>query len=92
MQVIFHIYNAKKRTTVSVDSILSEMLAIKLGFEPDTQEANKAVREWIQTEFDKMNSGSKTKWSSASQWIRRKLIASLVDKKLSEKWDDWRLQ
>ena len=44
----FHIQFARHRTTVSVDKILSAMLAIKLGQEPETPAANRAVWEWLQ--------------------------------------------
>ena len=44
----YHITFGNKRTTITVDTILSQMMAIKLGETPDTLEAHGAVREWLQ--------------------------------------------
>jgi len=88
MQTRFHLQYKSKRTTISVDKILSVMMAIKLGFEPESKEAYAAVRAWLQ---DKIVSslGDDDHRKSASYWARIYLIEEIADKKLSAKWSDW---
>lgn len=91
MQTGYHITFGGHRTTVSVDKILSEMLAIQLGCTPGTREAHAVVREWLQeTLVSKLGESAGRK--SASQWARRYAIEAIADKSLSKKWEDWTLE
>ncbi|HEY8272422.1 MAG TPA: hypothetical protein VIG33_16135 [Pseudobdellovibrionaceae bacterium] len=91
MQDVFHINFGKKRTTLTVDSILSELMAIKLGVEPGSEDAHSAVRQWLQkTVPEKLGTGRGRK--NASQWTRRYLIEEIADRKISTAWTDWRLK
>lgn len=90
MQERFHILFGKKRTTISVDSILSEMMAIKLGAIPNSEEAHRLLREWLQEKLPEKLGVSKGR-KDASQWARRHLIEEISDKSLSKKWVDWRI-
>jgi hypothetical protein len=87
----FHITFGKKRTTIMVDTILSEMMAIKLGELPGTAEAHRAVRLWLQ---DTLVSalGNYEGRNDASQWARRYLIEAIADSKISKKWGDWKYE
>ena len=38
-QQTYHVMRGKRRTTVMVDGFLSAMLALKLGVEPDSEDA-----------------------------------------------------
>jgi hypothetical protein len=49
----YHITRGGRETTVTIDDILSEMLALKLGHAPDGDQANRAVRDWMQDCLDK---------------------------------------
>ena len=42
----FHLSIDGKRTTVSLDPILANYLAVSLGAHPETPEAKTAIREW----------------------------------------------
>ena len=48
----YHVTPGDHRTTVSIDNILSELLALKLGYDPDAPEAHAAVRQWLQDRLD----------------------------------------
>ncbi len=84
----FHIWFGKKRTTISVDSILFELLAIKLKYRPDDEYAHSAVREWLQDTVTS-NLGDQPGRKNATQWTRRYLIEAIADKQLGRKWNDW---
>ncbi len=87
----YHIWFGKKRTTITVDTILSEMMAIKLGGLPGTKEAHRAVRLWLQ---DTLVStlGNYEGRNDASQWARQYLIRAISDSKISKKWEDWKYE
>jgi len=87
----YHITFGNKRTTITVDTILSQMMAVKLGETPDTLEAHGAVREWLQKILvSKLGDDEARK--DASQWARRYLIEAIADKKISKQWEDWWLE
>jgi len=88
MQERFHIFFGKRRTTISVDSILSELMAIKLGAVPESEEAHRLLREWLQKKLPEKLGSSKGR-KNASQWARRHMIEEIADKNLSNKWVDW---
>lgn len=87
----YHITFGGKRTTISVDTILSEMMAIKLKKIPGTDEAHRAVRLWLQ---DALVStlGNYEGRNDASQWARQYLIRAITDSKISRKWEDWKFE
>ena len=87
----YHITFGEKRTTISVDTILSQLMAIKLGKIPATLEAHGAVREWLQERLV-FELGDDEVRKDASQWARRYLIESIVDKKISNQWENWWLE
>jgi len=88
MQDRYHIFFGKRRTTISMDNILSELMAFRLGEQPGTKEAHRAVRLWLQDTLpNKVGTGRGRR--DASQWARRCLIECVADKKLSAKRNDW---
>ncbi len=91
LQNRFHMTFQNQRTTISVDSILTELLSVKLGFEPETSKSNKAVRGWIQTKLIE-ELGDQPIRKSASQYARRYLIEAIADSELEEKRVDWLLR
>ena len=84
----FHIEFDGQRTTISVDAILFELLAIRLRTTPDSVIAHGLVRDWLQ---DKLVSslGDESGRKSASQFARRYLIEEISDNRLHRKWQDW---
>lgn len=93
--VIFHVWLGKqgkprqKRTTISLDNILSALWALKLGHTPETSEAHAAVRECLQAKLDEDLYGGRT---NVSQWIAGEMLLGLVDKRLSKEFRDWFLK
>ena len=86
-----HITFGKKRTTITVDTILSEMMAIHLHQKPGTEEANRAVRLWLQDTLVS-HLGDFEGRNDASQHARRHLIEATADSKISKKWVDWKYE
>lgn len=89
-QIKFHIRFSEQRTTISVDTLLFEMMALRLKVEPDDEYAHSAVQQWLQ---DVMVSklGDQPGRKNASQWARRYLIEEIADKRLHRRWEDWLL-
>lgn len=75
-----------KRTTVTVDDLVVELLAIKLDTTPGTKEARKAVRCWFQSQLDEVNVPNMV---YVSRWLHDQALKYLVDKELLEKHWDW---
>ena len=88
MHTRYHIYLGDKRTSASLDNVLAALLALKLGETPETLEAHNAVRAWLQTQLDEENDPGRFR---VSQWLQAEVMLALVDKKLSERYWDWRL-
>lgn len=82
----YHIYHGKKRTTVSLDHVLSEVMAIKLGKTPATAEAHTAVRKWLQKRLDDIDDPCRVR---VSQWLQGEAVLFVTDKEISRKHDDW---
>lgn len=84
----FHIWFGNSRTTITVDTILFELMAIKLKHQPDDENAHYVVREWIQDTIVS-NLGEQPGRKNATQWTRRYLIEAIADKRLASKRDNW---
>lgn len=85
-QDIYHVLLGKRRTTVSLDQIISVLLSLKLGHDPGTEDAHAAVRAYLQEKLDVLNDPH---WTSVSQWLRKEVVLDLLDKKLSAKYEKW---
>ena len=85
-QDIYHVLVGKRRTTVSLDQIISILLSLKLGHEPGTEDAHSAVRAYLQDKLDVLND---PRWTSVSQWLRKEVVLDLMDKKLSATYEKW---
>jgi hypothetical protein len=62
--------------------MLSELLEIKLGGTPGTNEAHAMAREWLQEQYEKLAKSGKEE----SRWFRREVILLIADKSLRTKW------
>ena len=85
-QDIYHVQLGKRRTTVSLDQIISILLSLKLDHDPGTEDAHSAVRAYLQEKLDVKNDPD---WTSVSQWLRKEVVLDLLDKKLSAKYETW---
>jgi hypothetical protein len=83
----YHVKIRKARTTVSIPTVLEELLALKLGSEPQTQEAHAAVRLWLQEEIDR-DPGAIPK-RGASQRLTQQISLEIAAPHLIKKRDAW---
>ena len=90
MQNRYHIHFGNKRTTIKLDSLLADFLAIKLGYQPDDTQAHRAVRTWLQEKLV-AELGDNPIRKNASQWARRFVVREIVDRDLSRQWKEWLL-
>ncbi len=84
----FHLRHGTRRTTVSLDTMVSNYLALSLGVAPETAKAHQAVRRWLQQRLDEHNDPGRV---AVSQWLQREVIETIVDKKLSTAYGTWLL-
>ena len=84
----FHIWFGDSGTTITVDTVLFELMAIKLKHQPDDENAHYVVREWLQDTIIS-NLGEQPGRKNATQWTRRYLIEAIADKRLASKRDNW---
>ena len=81
--VRYHLALTQGRTTISMDKIVSDLMAIKLGEYPDTPEAKKAVRNQLQS-FINHDLG-RDGWR-LSAYVKEKAVLFVSDNMLSEKY------
>ena len=87
-QTRIHVRFGDQRSTVSVDTVLFELLALRLGHQPDDAGALPAVRTWLQERLpDKV--GTRGRFKRASQGARVLLVEAIADRMLSQQRDDW---
>lgn len=85
----YHVFLDERRTTVSLSAVFSSLLALRLGEEPDTEEAHSAIREWLQDKIDEHGVSNRPR---PSRWLQTEVLLELVDKKLSTAYFDWLLR
>lgn len=88
-QVRFHVHFDGRRTTISVDRVLYELMAVKFGTKPDTSDAYANVREWIEDKIVS-NPGSGEARKNTSQWVRLHLIKAIAKRRLLRRRDTWK--
>lgn len=88
----YHIQFRNRRTTITVDRVVSELLAVKLGVSPKAPEAHSQIRTWFEkTLHDKLGENVPG-GNRISQDARQYAIEALADKTLMNKVWDWRLE
>ena len=88
-QIRYHILRDATRTTVTLDTIISDLLALKLGLTPATSEAHTAAREWLQQTYDEIGDHDAGR---VSQTLQRRAVLLIADKKLSTQYWNWFLE
>ena len=79
----------KKKTTVSIETLSYEFLALKLGTKPHTREANEKIKEWL---TEKMEAGEKAGTYdteapySFSRWLKQVILWEIVGEGIAKKW------
>ena len=82
----YHVSLGARRTTVSLDTALSDYLALRLDTEPQSKAAHKAVRDWLQAQLDAQNDPGRC---FTSQWLQSEVVHEIADRMLREKWGQW---
>ena len=82
----YHIELKSHRTTVSVDKIVSDLMAIKLGYSPDSPEARRAVRNRL---GELARERKRDCGYHLGKYITEEAILDLADKMLSKKYLEW---
>lgn len=77
----FHLQVGTKRTTVTMDIIISEYLALHLGLKPGTPGASTAIRVWMQARVNAITSKPP---SNLSRWLADEALAELIRPELVE--------
>jgi len=77
----YHVTLGSRRTTASLDTLLSDLLAIRLGARPQSSEAHRTVWTWLQQQ---LNQGNDPGRCLVSHWLRDQAVLFLVDKTLSD--------
>lgn len=85
----YHVIIDGHRTTVMLDNFLSHLLAIKLGHQPNTPQAHRAVRHWLQKRIDRYQYYYR---SRTSQWLAEKVLIELIPKELEDRFMSWYLE
>lgn len=78
-----------KRTTVSLDTLLADLLAIRLGVCPQSPQARRGVHAWLQQQLDQTNDPDRVR---ISRYLTHEALLFLVDEQLSETYLDWLLE
>jgi hypothetical protein len=85
----YHLTLGDKRTTVSLDTLLADLLALRLGACPQSPQARRTVRAWLQQQLDQTYDPGRVR---VSRWLTHEALLFLVDEQLSETYLDWLLE
>ena len=92
MQTRYHIQLNNRRTTITLDTILSELLAVKLGATPGADNAHGIIREWLQATITESLGGNLPTGARLSQWARRFAIEYIADIELMNRVTSYRIE
>lgn len=80
-----HIRFGQRRTTISIDDYLFDILAIKINAE--TGDEHSTIKEWLQTRLvDQL--GESSGRNNATYYARKIIITEIMDKELSTLYMD----
>lgn len=82
----YHVTHNGRRTTVSVDTIISEHLALHLGEAPDSGSAHATVRLWLQSRID---NAPAPKHINLSRWLLREAVTVIAAQHLRDAQEKW---
>lgn len=84
--VRYHLQLSNHRTTISLDKIISNLMAIKLDVVPGTKEAHMVVRKQLESfiAHDLERSGQ-----GLGEYITEKSVLFITDKIISGKYWEW---
>ena len=80
-----------KKTTVSIETLSYEFLALKLGATPHTRNANEIIKNWL---TEKMKTGVRAGTYdpeapySFSPWLKQIILWEIVGQEIARQWWD----
>jgi hypothetical protein len=83
----YHVRLGQRRTTVSMDDILSELLSLRLRVAPSNPNSHSKVRQWLQT---KLNGSNNPNQKHVSQWLQSEAIKEIAADDLLRSHSEWR--
>lgn len=89
MQERFHIQFESRRTTITLETVVFIMLAIKLGVSPDSKSAHSVVREWLETTIKEKQGNDQPSGVRLSQWVRYYAIRAIAAPELESGYVEW---
>jgi hypothetical protein len=88
----YHLVLNDQRTTVSIHEALSDLMAVKLGEEPKTEKAHRAVQQKLQKLMKPFCLSHAKGFYKPSWSVTEQVILDLVDTILSERYWELRLK
>jgi hypothetical protein len=82
----YHVRLGKRRTTVTMDTIVSEYLTLYLRVDPGSVQAHSAVRAWLQERLDESNDPGRFR---VSQWLLGQTVEAVARPSLVEAYGRW---
>lgn len=82
----YHVTLGPRRTSVSLDNHLSLLLSLKLGHTPQTPQAQRAVRQWLQARLDEHGDYNR---AHPSQWLGEEVIRALIGAEVKSLYIQW---
>ena len=82
----YHVRLGTKRTTVSLDGVAADYLALHLGSEPRTRAAHAAIVGWLQAKLDDNKAAASKR---VSQWLLGQVLDDLVSQKIYDACSAW---
>ncbi|MBK5936153.1 hypothetical protein [Halorhodospira halophila] len=76
----------RNRLRITLDRLHGELLALRLGFEPETPEGYVAVHIWLQAQVDDLGDWGVFK---IREQLHALVLRALIDPQLEQALDDW---
>ena len=87
----YHIRFKGRRTTVTLDKILSNLIAAEFGVMPDRADYHSTVQQWLQATLTDKLGQNVPGGTSISQYARLYAIEFIAKRDLMDRVIDWRL-
>lgn len=88
----YHVQFKGRRTTITLDKILSELIAAKFSVSPESDNYHSTVQRWLQETLTKNLGQNVPGGNRISQYARKYAIEEIAEKGIMERVLDWRLQ
>ena len=82
----YHLMLGGSRTTATMDTVVSDYLALHLKHPPRTRAAHSAVREFLQARIDATNTAGQRR---ISQWLLGQVLEVLARPSIAAAYGQW---